>query len=239
MSNRNAKESLINKVNNSENSNKNNNAYPENSSRHADTIKMDKYQAKGKINKAKQGGFFFFKLSRIGQIMLCIFLVAFIGFGFLFANHLINRGVPTMGERPEVAKVITNEQISEVKSALEEKISSDAINVDYIAYRFVVTMDLKDGTNSKDGRKANVAAYKIINSILPIDEYFSSADKLNNDLYIYSADIIPTNYDQKSKYIYETYKNSKMKSPQSYDLLKARDKKSYNEVIETMKDSQN
>lgn len=188
-----------------------------------------KYQPKTKV------GSFFFQLSLLGRISLVVWMVLIVSFVILLVPAIAGKGEINYGSRQEPVKVIANEQVNEVKTALEKDIKGD-INVDYAGYRFVVVIDLGKGSNLNQAKKINSQAYGIINKILPIKDYFSSTSELNNDLFIYSTDLVPKDYNQESTFIYETYKNSKMAKPQSYDLMSARDKKSYNEVKKTMKD---
>lgn len=190
--------------------------------------KPSKKRKTGKLN-------FFSKLSIIGKIMFTIFIVLIVCFIILFANAFLKKGHVVYGSREEPVKMISTEQVNQVKKTVSEKVKADSISVTYDAYRLVVIMDLADSTTETDGYKANVQAYRAVNTVLPIKDYFSSTDKLNNDLFIYSTDVVPSNLDTNSKYIYETYKNSKMPKAASYNLLKYRDKRSYDEVVDSMK----
>ncbi|MDF9867314.1 hypothetical protein OKW22_000884 [Bacilli bacterium PM5-3] len=199
-------------------------------------VETNKKENKGK--KKRQGKFynsFFFKLSFIGRMMLVIMIVGVLILSVLGVNALMHKGKVVLGSRQEPVLVISNDDVSKVKSAVESAVSgADKISVDYAAYRLVIVADLNDSSTVNDGKDANKKIYNAVNSVLPISKYFDSKDKLNNDLYIYSSDTVPTNYETNSKYIYQTYKNSKMPKPYSYNLLKPRDKKSAKEVLETM-----
>ncbi|WP_423364586.1 hypothetical protein [Mycoplasma sp. P36-A1] len=188
----------------------------------------------GKFNNGNKKDFFFFKLSKIGQIMLVIYAVGILVFGFLFARAFMNKGQVILGNREEVTKVISNDQVSKIKEKLTADIPADNISVSLNAYRLVVVLDLKDSTSVKKATAANEKAYKIVDGITPIKDYFSGSKELNNDLFIYAADVVPTDYDSNSKYIIETYKNSRMSKPATYNLLKYRDKDSYKEVLKSL-----
>lgn len=190
-----------------------------------------------KPNIPKSGKSFFFRLSKVGQVMFCIYVVCILVFGFLFARSLIGKGSPQMGSRNEPIKMITKDDVNKVKAAVEKGTNAEKVDVNLSGYRLVVVMDLPDSSTAKQGKAENYKAYRLVNNVLPINEYFSSNTELNNDLFIYSSDVVPSDFDTNSKYIYQTYKNSKMKSPKSYDLLKARDEKSKKEVLETIKKS--
>ncbi|MDH6602940.1 hypothetical protein OKW23_000060 [Bacilli bacterium PM5-9] len=200
--------------------------------------KVETNKKENKSKKKRQGKFynsFFFKLSFIGRMMLVIMIVGVLILSVLGVNALMHKGKVVLGSRQEPVLVISNDDVSKVKSAVESAVSgADKISVDYAAYRLVIVADLNDSSTVNDGKDANKKIYNAVNSVLPISKYFDSKDKLNNDLYIYSSDTVPTNYETNSKYIYQTYKNSKMPKPYSYNLLKPRDKKSAKEVLETM-----
>lgn len=188
----------------------------------------------GKFMNDKNKNFFFFKLSKIGQIMLVIYVVGILVFGFFLARAVLNKGNVVLGNRVEPTKVITTDQVDQVKQALEKDIKADSIDVSLNAYRLVVVMDLKNDVKSSKAEDTNDKAYKIVNKILPIDQYFNGSKELNNDLFIYSADVVPKDYNTNSKYIIETYKNSRMSKPSTYNLLKYRDKSSYKEVLKSL-----
>ncbi|MDL2211548.1 hypothetical protein LJB88_01600 [Erysipelotrichaceae bacterium OttesenSCG-928-M19] len=205
-------------------------------------IKKDNKDDKKKKNKKplsnRQSKFrnsFFFKLSKIGRIQLVIYCVGILIFAILFGRAMMNKGHVVLGSRQEAKVVIKNDEIEKVKTALDAALpSAESVDVQYVAYRLVVVIDMPDSSDAAAGKKANYAAYREINKILPIKTYFSSEDTLNNDLFIYSSDVIPKDYETNSKYIFQTYKNSKMAKPSSYNLLTPRDKKSAQEVLETM-----
>ena len=190
-----------------------------------------------KFSSSKFGNLFFFKLSKVGRIMFVIYVVVIIVFGGLFINALTHKGQVVYGSRQLPTATINDDQVNEVQAALKKALpNTDAIDVSYTGFRFVVVIDMPDSSNVSAGRTANYTAYSTINKILPIKEYFSSNNELNNDLFIYSSDVVPKNYDTNSKYIYQTYKNSKMSKSLSYNLLTPRDKKSAQEVLKTMED---
>lgn len=178
---------------------------------------------------------FFFKLSLVGRVMFIIY--AFIAGMLLFSiiTALLNHGTPVMGSRQKPLVTIKGDEIRKVNDALKDDIPADSINFDVIAYRGVVTADLKDNVTKAEAKEINQKIYKIVDEILPIDKYFSSKTKLNYDLAIYSSDVIPTDTKTKSQYIMLTYKNSKMAKPKTYNLMSKRDKKSYDEVVESIK----
>ena len=166
--------------------------------------------------------------------MLVLYLIFFVIGAFLLGRYFLTKGEPIIGSRNEPVRVISNNQVKEVQSALESKVSADSISVNYVAFRFIVIVDLKDGKTVKDAAKVNENVLNIVDGIIPIDQYFSSNDKLNNDLFIYSTDVVPTNYDISSTFILQTHKNSRMAKPKTHDLLTARDKKSSKEVLDTL-----
>lgn len=217
------KKSLMDKVNNEKVAKKTVN----------NSTNKPKRSLKGSKNKAKS---LFQSLSLLGRISLVIWMVLIISFVILIIPTITGKGQIDYGSRQQPVKVISNSQVNEVKSALEKDIQGN-VSVNYAGYRFVVVIDLGEGAKASQGKKVNAKAYNIVDSILPVKDYFSSTDQLNNDLFIYSTDLVPTDYNQTSSFIYETYKNSKMAKAESYDLTKYRDKESYNEVRETMKDN--
>ncbi|MEG0685782.1 MAG: hypothetical protein RR425_00710 [Erysipelotrichales bacterium] len=193
-------------------------------------------KAKDKMDKSKKSGFFFWKLSKVGQFTLIVLIIVILVFGGMFINSLIKKGEPQMGSRQLPAKEISTEQVDKIKSSIESEVKGlDSLDVRYNAFRLVIIMDLKDSASKSEAKDANKEAYKIVNKVTPINTYFYNKDKLNNDLYIYSTDVVPTNYDTDSKYIYETYRNSNMTSAETHNLLTERDAKSKKQVEETMK----
>ena len=204
---------------------------------------VKKVEKPKKVKKERTGRFansFFFKLSVIGRLTLVIIVVGIIFLGVLTAMSVMRKGEPVLGSRAEPVIVISAEDVKKVDEAIRAAVpEAEAITVDYNAYRLVVVADLADSTTAEDGKVINGKIYKTINGILPIDKYFSSKDVLNNDLYIYSTDIVPKDYETNSKYIYQTYKNSRMSKALSYNLLTPRDKKSAQEVLETMEKAGN
>jgi len=203
--------------------------------------KVEKINSGGeeKMPKAKKEkvktGFWFRKLSRVGQLMLIIYLAMACVFGFFLIRSLMNRGQVIYGDRTLPTHIITPEQVEQVKTALQENIEADNISVELRAFRLIVVMDLPDDISVRNATRANNQAMDIINGILPIDEYFSSTDQLNNDLFVYSADIVPTDYDTTSRFIIETYKNSRMSAPSTHNLLEARDDASRDQVLESFR----
>ena len=210
----------------------------ENKDNKKDTIaKKDNNKEKDKKSKpTKKVTSFFQNLSLLGKISLVVWMVIVIGFVVLIIPTITGKGQIDYGSRQQPVKVIEEEQVESVKTALDKDIKGN-ISVNYAGYRFVVVIDLGKDAKIAQAEKANEKAYKIIDGILPIKDYFSSTDQLNNDLFIYSTDVVPNDYNQKSSFIYETYKNSKMSKPESHDLMTYRDKDSRNEVKETMKDA--
>lgn len=195
----------------------------------------------GKPEKpVKKKGFknFFMKLSIIGRIALVIYAILIIFFGYLIIDAVSNSGKVIYGSRQEPVKIISDDQVNQVKSALEKDLKAKSIDVSYIAYRFVVVIDLGENAKLATAKKINSEAYKVVNKVLPINEYFNSKDQLNNDIFIYSTNLVPTNYDQKSNFILQTYKNSKMSKPLTYDLMQYRNKNSSKEVIESIQKAQ-
>lgn len=193
---------------------------------------------KKKPDKGKGFRNFFSRLSIIGRIALVIYAILIVFFGYLIIEAIANNGKVIYGERQEPVKVISDKQVNEVKSALEKDIKAKDISVSYIGYRFVVVIDLGEKAKLASAEKINTQAWKIVNGVLPINEYFNSKDQLNNDLFVYSTNLVPDNYDQKSNFILQTYKNSKMAKPVTYDLMQYRDKNSSKEVIESIKKAQ-
>jgi len=194
-----------------------------------------------KVKKEKvKTGFWFRKLSRVGQLMLIIYIALACVFGFFLFRSLMNRGNIIWGERAQPVSVITNEQVQQVQAALTEQIPADHIYVEVRGARFVVIMDLPDDISARNATNANNKAIDIINGILPLDTYFSSTgdQPLNNDLVIYSADMIPQDYETNSRFIIETYKNSRMSAPSSHNLLDFRDEASRDQVLESMRAAQ-
>jgi hypothetical protein len=213
----NAKRTLVDKVNNS----------PE-------QLRQRGRSTKHTSNGKKTRKSFFFKLSLVGRVMFVIYMLILAMLVFSIATALLNRGTPVMGSRQRTPVEISGGDIRKVNEALQKEIPADSIRFDVTAYRAVVTADLKNDVTKNQAKEINEKIYKIIDGILPISKYFSSKDKLNYDLAIYSSDIIPTDTKTSSQYIMLTYKNSKMAKSQTYNLMSKRDKKSYDEVVESM-----
>lgn len=243
-----AKKTLVDKVNNNPNESRQSLASKVNVSKNNERVEEvikpsnnddmdnnDNSKKKKSKKLKKNSDSFFFKLSKIGQVMLVIYLIFFIIGVFLLGRYFLSKGEPIIGSRNEPVRIISNDQVNEVKDKLQSNITADDISVNYTAFRFIVIVDLKDGKTIKDAKKVNQQVLKVVDGIIPIAEYFSSQDKLNNDLFIYSTDVVPTNYDVTSKFILQTHKNSRMAKPKTHDILTARDEKSSQEVIDTMK----
>ncbi|MDR1781785.1 MAG: hypothetical protein LBR40_02175 [Bacilli bacterium] len=246
-----AKSSLASKVNSSPKSDatryykdsatKNNstsNTSNSNNASQAKTTNKKEKKAKKPVNtNSKFRKSFFFKLSKVGRVMLVIYLIGVLFLGFQLIKAAMNKGKIIYGSRPVPTYVVSAEQVSQVKDSLTKNITGvDNIMVDYRAYRFVVVVDMKDSATVDQAKKINSKAYELINKIIPIKEYFTnSKDGLTNDLYIYSTDKVPTDYKTTSKFIYETYKNSAMSKSASYNLTTPRDADSAKEVIKTLK----
>jgi hypothetical protein len=230
-----AKSSLKDKVNNDNNETKHNvvvaPAKKKASKNTNNTTKKDKQPKK----KGKFRNSFFFRLSIIGRVMFVIYAIFFVILAGLLIQTFSQKGKPIIAERQQPVKVVSNEQVNKVKEALQKDLGAvDSIDVNYTAFRFVVVVDMKNDATLDQAKTLNDKALKIINGIIPTNEYFYSKDKLNNDLYIYSSDVVPSNYETNSKFIYQTFQNSKMSKPTSYNLLEPRDVKSAQEVIDTM-----
>lgn len=173
---------------------------------------------------------FFYKLSIIGRIMLVIYAIILVVFIFLVGNYALKKGSPIMGERQAPTAIISSDTTNKIKDRITKEIAPESVSVELRAYRLVIVMDLADDANIKAAKKANEQAMNILNDIVPIDQFFSSEDKLNNDFAIYSADKVSTDDDKVAKYIYLTYKNSKMAKAESYDLTQPRDEESFKQV---------
>ncbi|MDR3214732.1 MAG: hypothetical protein LBT75_00430 [Bacilli bacterium] len=243
-----AKSSLINKVNSSNDLLSKDNSKKINTPNYKKTSASINKETKQQPNKSKKNinhqksnskyrNWFFFKLSKIGRVMLVIYVVGIIIFSVLLTSALINKGHIIYGSRPEPSVIINEDKLNQIKKELSDNFKdTDSINVDYRGYRLVVVIDLKNNASLDNAKKVNENAYRIIDKITPIKEYFSNKDNiLNNDLYIYSTDVVPSDYKTNSKFIYETYKNSKMANALSYNLTTPRDEASAKEVIKTMK----
>lgn len=181
---------------------------------------------------------FFYKLSLIGKVMFTIYVVGIAFFAFIVLNYAMHKGKPILGERQQPVTIISDDSVKQIEDKIKEDVKLDSLSVELKAYRLVVVMDLPNETTAKQAKEINGKVLTIVDGILPVKEYFSSDDKLNNDLAIYSADKISSDNEEKASYIYLTYKNSKMRKALSYDLTQPRDKESFEKVEELIKDGQ-
>ncbi|MGL4383538.1 MAG: hypothetical protein ACRCTA_07460 [Bacilli bacterium] len=189
---------------------------------------------KGNNHRKPKKKFFFFRLSILARVMFVIYIIGFGIVGYLLVDFLGNKGTPILEGRTPPIKVLTNKQVKDIEDQINGIITNDSLSVEYIAYRLVIVIDLADDISESDAMFLNGEIYKVVNNVAPIGEYFSGNDQnLGNDVIIYSTDLVPKNADQNSRFVLETYKNSQMGEPQSYNLLTMRDEASYNKVMET------
>ena len=204
---------------------------------------MNSSKSKPKKNRkpksnSKFANSFFFKLSKVGRVMLVVYAVVALFIGYLGITHIMNRGEVIIGSRELPIRVISDEQVNRVQNALNELVpEAQSISVDYIAFRLIIIAELADDATVEQARNINTRIYEKIDELLPIAEYFHATEEttLNNDLFIYSTDNVPTNFETTSRFIIQTYRNSRMSAANTHDLLTPRDRQSADEVLETMR----
>ena len=149
--------------------------------------------SKKKKTKAKSNT----KTSNKGKILYWIaaivILIPLLLLGWIYLNAKESSGKPTVGSRFDnsLNPPITEEMLNEVKDTVKYD-NADNIEINLISATLRVNIDTADNASSNDIKNIMNDAYKKVDSIIPIDTYFTNndSDKMY-DLEVHVYNYIP------------------------------------------------